>query len=163
MDEIVLLLQELNENGRHNIIFTLYLSLTFNIKCCSYEILYSIAISVQRLVDCQLLLADERGRPIVSSFGSFGSWYNQGNTPYHHLQYHHHHLQYHHHHHKYHHHHHHKYSSSCHHSCHHHYSSTKIEEGDEEEEEDLILNILLFFFLSFFSSLSLLSPPYNLI
>ena len=60
MDEIVLLLQELNENGRHNIIFTLYLSLTFNIKCCSYEILFSIAISVQRLVDCQLLLADER-------------------------------------------------------------------------------------------------------
>ena len=60
MDQIVLLLQELNENGRHNIICTLYLSLTFNIKCCSYEILFSIAISVQRLVDCQLLLADER-------------------------------------------------------------------------------------------------------
>ena len=59
MDQIVLLLQELNENGRH-IIFTLYLSLTFNIKCCSNEILFSIAISVQRLVDCQLLLADER-------------------------------------------------------------------------------------------------------
>ena len=60
MDQLLIMLQELNDNGRHNIIFTLYLSLTFNIKCCSYEILFSIAISVQRLVDCQVLLADER-------------------------------------------------------------------------------------------------------
>ena len=35
MDQVLIMLQELNDNGRHNITFSLYLSLTFNIKCCS--------------------------------------------------------------------------------------------------------------------------------